>query len=189
MKMLVKTMSGRIQITTWRLAMQARPSRPPRPLPEKARVERMEHVPLHFYRYLYETIGAPWAWVDRRWMGDAELASHVQSQDVEVHVGYLDGVPFGYFELDARTAGSIELAYFGLMPEWIGRGVGLALLEASVARAWDWAEARDATRVWVHTCSLDHPRALEIYGRAGFAVFEEETHDEWDPRPLPVSQR
>jgi GNAT superfamily N-acetyltransferase len=182
--------SGRIRIITWRLAMQARPTTAPRALPEAARVEHVRALPLHFYRYLYETVGAPWAWVDRRWMGDAELASHVQHKEVEVHVGTLEGVPFGFFELDARTPGSIELAYFGLMPEFVGRGVGLALLEAAVARAWDWAGSLgNVSRVWVHTCSLDHPRALEVYRRAGFTVFETEEHEEWDPRPLPISPR
>ena len=170
--------------------MQSRPTQAPRALPLGARVEHVHPMPLHFYRYLYETVGAPWAWVDRRWMGDAELASHVQSKDVEVHVATLHGAPVGFFELDARTPGSIELAYFGLMPESVGRGLGLTLLELAVVRAWDWASVRgDVTRIWVHTCSLDHPRALEIYRRAGFMVFEEEAHEEWDPRPLPVSTR
>lgn len=177
---------GRILVTTWHLAMHARPEHALRPLPEGTRVDAAPSIPLGFYRYLYETVGAPWCWVDRRMMGDAELASLVHAEGVEVHVAYADGAPAGYFELDAREAGSVELAYFGVVPAWIGRGLGLSLLQRAVQRAWSLP---GTARVWVHTCSLDHPRAKSMYERAGFTTFHVHDHEEWDPRPLPISPR
>ena len=183
---------GRIVVTTWHLEMRRAPDRE-RQLPAGASVSHAPAIPLSFYRYLYETVGAPWCWVDRRWMGDAELASHVHDAEVEVHVAYVGGAPAGYFELDVRKLASereIELAYFGLVPWQIGGGLGGPLLDAAIARAWTVGRERGALeRLWVHTCSLDHPRARAAYGRAGFVECEAHGHEEWDPRPLPVSVR
>lgn len=82
-------------------------------------------------------------------------------------MAYVSGTPAGYFELETQTDGNIEIAYFGLLPSFIGHGLGGALLTAAVERAW----ALGARRVWVHTCSLDHPRALPGYQARGFRVF------------------
>lgn len=173
-------------VTTWYLEMKARPAAPARGTPQGVRLEHAPAPPLHFYRYLYETVGAPWLWSDRRRMSDEELASHVHDAHVEVWVAYRAGIPLGYFELDRRMEGACELAYFGLFPDAIGQGLGAWLLEAAVARAWSDAGTE---RLWVHTCSLDHPRALGIYERAGFARYAETSAEVWDPRPLPISPR
>jgi GNAT superfamily N-acetyltransferase len=179
---------GRIAVTTWHLETRSRSQGVPRALPPGARVEHAPRIPLPFYRYLYETVGAPWCWVDRRWMGDAELASLVHPEGVEVHVAYVDGAPAGYFELDARCDGEVELVYFGLAPERIGTGLGMPLLEQAIARAWALGGA-GTERVWVHTCSLDHPRARAAYERAGLVQYAVHEHEEWDPRPLPSAPR
>jgi GNAT superfamily N-acetyltransferase len=104
---------------------------------------------------------------------------------VETWVAYLAGTPAGYFELEAQAEGNVEITYFGLLPQFIGRGLGGPLLTATVERAW----AMGARRVWVHTCSLDHPSALPGYQARGFRVFEVE-HAEQDlpdtpPGPWP----
>jgi GNAT superfamily N-acetyltransferase len=90
------------------------------------------------------------------------------------------GVPAGYAELDCRHSGEIELAYFGLIPEFIGRGLGAYFLAWAVDRAWQ----REPRRLWVHTCSLDHPRALATYRAIGFAEYARESVRIADPRPL-----
>ena len=79
----------------------------------------------------------------------------------------VSGTPAGYFELETQAGGNAEIAYFDLLPQFIGRGLGGALLTATVERAW----AIGASRVWVHTCSLDHPNALPGYQARGFRVF------------------
>jgi GNAT superfamily N-acetyltransferase len=141
---------------------------------------------LHFYRYLYETVGRDWLWVDRRRMGDGELEAIVRDPRVEVWVAYDDAGPAGYAELDRRVPAEVELAYFGLVPERIGRGVGPWLLDRAIRRAW---EEPDVRRLWVHTCSLDHPAARRTYEKLGFSVFRVEEAEVEDPRPLPVRPR
>jgi GNAT superfamily N-acetyltransferase len=123
-----------------------------------------------FYRYLYDTVGGGWQWRERRAMSDETLAAIVQHPLVETHVLYASGTPAGYAELDRRKADEIELAYFGLIPDFIGRGLGAYLLNWTVDRAWSYAPRR----FWVHTCTLDHPRALPNYMRAGFEPYKTE---------------
>jgi GNAT superfamily N-acetyltransferase len=124
---------------------------------------------LSFYRYLYDAVGGPWLWTERRLMPDADLARLLHDDRVEVHVLWAGGVPAGYAELDRRDRPDLQLAYFGLVPEFVGHGLGRYLLDQAVALAW----RRMPARVWVHTCDLDHPRALPLYREAGFAAYAE----------------
>jgi GNAT superfamily N-acetyltransferase len=141
---------------------------------------RAELPPLHFYRYLYETVGEPWLWYERRALDDDALSAIVHDPRVEVCVLYVDGCPGGYAELDARNPSEIEVAYCGLVPEFIGQGLGLYLIECAVERAW--SRDPEPSRVWVHTCTLDHPRALLAYQHAGFRAYNEEHETIDDPR-------
>ena len=180
---------GTLTVTTWTLEMRAVPSRALRRPPGGARIERVARPEVHLYRYLYETVGREWLWVDRRRMGDAELGEIIRHPAVELWVLYDGGAPSGYYELDGRVPDAVELAYFGLFPHAIGRGLGSALLDHSIGRAFELLPPGPAARFWVHTCSLDHPRALGTYQRAGFVVIDELTHPSPDPRPLPITPR
>ena len=138
--------------------------------PEPVTIQRAERPTLSFYRWLYDTVGADWDWYVRRRLSDDALAAIIHDDAVEVHVLYVRGVPAGYVEFDRRVEGEVEIAYFGLMPDWIGRGFGPALLAWALERAWSCGPRR----VWLHTCSLDHPKALAVYRRAGFEVYDRE---------------
>jgi GNAT superfamily N-acetyltransferase len=100
-------------------------------------------------------------------------------------VAYLSGTPVGYFELETQAGNEVELAYFGLLPTFIGRGLGSELLATAIERAWQ----REPNRVWLHTCSLDHPRALQNYQSQGFKPYkiEEEIRQLPDARLDPGS--
>jgi len=150
---------------------------PPRPAANIALL-LAEDPPVSFYRYLYNTVGEKWLWYERRVMGDAELADIIGSENVEVYVLYVGGVPAGYGELDRRKSPEIELAYFGLLPEFIGRGFGGFLLRWLIDQAWSY----EPTRLWVHTCTEDHPAALHAYQRHGFSPYDQETVEFDDPR-------
>ena len=153
---------------TW-LEMTSPDRRPAAPAwPERFTVRRAERPTVSFYRYLYDTVGADWDWYERRRLCDDALAAIVHDDAVEVHVLYVRGVPAGYVELDRRIADEVEIAYFGLVPDYIGRGLGPALLGWALERAWGYGPRR----VWLHTCSLDHPGALAMYRRAGFEVYD-----------------
>lgn len=134
---------------------------------------------VEFYRKLYHEVGSTFYWVDRRVMQDDELAAIIHHDLVDVLVLTAEEEPLGYAELDRRQADEIELAYFGLIPKAIGKGLGRFLLNHALRAAW----AHRPRRVWVHTCDLDHPAALPNYLKAGFAVYQERDIDQWIPEP------
>lgn len=164
-----------IPVTITKLEMTARPAalRPQlRHEHDNGRVMllKVKHPPVHFYRYLYETVGRAHVWVDRTRMSDEALAAIVQDEKVELYVLYCEGAPAGYAELDFRKPPDAELAYFGLVPDYIGRGLGGFLLATAIDIAW----TKPIERLWVHTNTLDHPRALPLYQQMGFVPYAQE---------------
>ena len=134
----------------------------------KIALMKVKNPQVHYYRYLYNTIGENYEWVDRQLLSDEELASEIQADGVELYVAYVDGAPGGYFELDSRKGNDVWLAYFGIMPQFIGTGLGKWLLHEALVTGW--AKKPDAMRV--ETCTLDHPRALPLYQRMGFSPYK-----------------
>jgi GNAT superfamily N-acetyltransferase len=106
--------------------------------------------------------------VERKRMSDHQLAAIVQNDQVEIYVLYVGGVPAGYSELDFRRLPEVDLSYFGIMPEFIGLGLGPYLLRWTIAEAW----RRGPNRLTVNTCTLDHPAALPLYQRLGFRAYD-----------------
>jgi GNAT superfamily N-acetyltransferase len=151
------------------LQMTALPARSARPAPRPDLEIRRARCPtVSFYRYLYAAVGEHWTWTVRRCLSDAELAAILRDPKVEVNVLWVAGVPAGYAELDRRTPPDIEIGYFGLMPEFIGQGLGGYLLDWAIHHAW----RMQPRRLWLHTCDLDHPRALGFYQRSGFRIYD-----------------
>lgn len=172
---------GKLRVVVTRLEMTHRPRLPAPPPPAlKLAVLRVNSISVPFYRFLYNTVGAPWLWYERRRMSDDRLAAIVQHPEVDVYVLYAGGEPAGYAELDRRRMPDIELAYFGLMPAFIGRRLGPWFLHWVVDTAW----AHSPERLWVPTCNLDHPKAITTYQRAGFVPFRQDAKLITDPRPL-----
>ncbi len=141
------------------------------PRPE-TRVERAHACPPSFFRYLYAEVGRNYHWTDRLSWTDEQVAARLADPHVSVHVLYVQGSPAGYFELERHDDGASEIAYFGLLPEFLGRGLGKYLLSVAVETAW----SAGASRVWLHTCTLDDPAALPNYVRRGFVPFREEVY-------------
>ena len=166
------------------LEMLARPTLPPLqpPLGKKLALMRAEPPSLSFYRYLYDAVGRDWRWTLRKRVRDAELRAIIEDPAVEIDVLHVAGVPAGFSELDRRRTPEIELAYFGLAPEFIGQGLGAYFLNWTVRRAWEYTPER----LWVHTNTLDHPRALGLYQRMGFVVYDRVSAiADADPDPTP----
>jgi len=175
-----------IDDTVTYLDMRAHPSGPRlHPPPGKIALIRAESCSVSFYRYLYQAVGESCLWYVRREWDDARLAAHLNRETTEIFVLYVGGVPAGYFELDASDRRETELSYFGLMPEFIGRGLGQFLLQAAIDRAW----SRPLDRLRVNTCTFDHPRALPNYQRAGFVVYDRRAVSFPDPRERGVLPR
>lgn len=138
----------------------------------RVRIERTAALPAAFYRYLYREVGRPWHWIDRLGWRDDDVRRHLARREVGVWLLYHAESPAGFFELCGHEDGSTEVAYLGLLPEFVGQGLGKPLITAAVEEAW----AGGANRVWLHTCTLDHPKALAGYIARGFRPFKEETY-------------
>jgi ribosomal protein S18 acetylase RimI-like enzyme len=168
------------------LEMTAKPRRVPAPVPAgKLALLRVERCPVAFYRYLYNTVGEPWLWFERRRWSDTRLAGYLARADIEISVLHVGGVPAGFFELERAATGDTEICYFGLVPEFIGQGLGGYFLRAALDAAW----TGPTSRVWVHTSTYDHPRALGNYQRAGFRVYERRSVVFDDPRAAGILPR
>ena len=126
-----------------------------------------------FYLDLYQLVGGPWHWWERLAMPETELAELLADPLVEVRVAYVERQPVGFGELDFRQPEEVELKYLGLLPNYIGPGLGSWLLARLLRRAW--SRPLPPRRVWLHTCDLDHPRAIEFYRQAGFELYKTET--------------
>jgi GNAT superfamily N-acetyltransferase len=141
---------------------------------------RVAHPSPDLNRFFYATVGAAYHWGDRLRWTQADWMRYLDRQALQTWVLSEHGAPAGYCEFEAQDAGSVEIAYLGLLPQWVGKRIGAHLLSVAVDRAWRFP----AQRVWVHTCTLDHPHALQNYIDRGFRLFREErTRVTLPPKP------
>jgi GNAT superfamily N-acetyltransferase len=136
----------------------------------RARVVRRSPCPVATYRRLYKEVGGDWYWHDRLEWSDDTLAAHLARPEIAVFELMVGDESAGYFELGKHTDGSVEIVYFGLNPRCIGKKLGGPLLSRAVEEAWKFG----ASKVWLHTCTLDSERALPNYLARGFAPFKTE---------------
>ncbi|MGH7622939.1 MAG: GNAT family N-acetyltransferase [Gemmatimonadaceae bacterium] len=137
-----------------------------------ARFIRDDCITVQRYRALYRDVGSSWHWHDRDAWTDEELAAYLAKPNVHVWECLIGDETAGYFELSQADDGAVEIVYFGLVGAFIGRGLGGAMLTRAVQEAW----ALGALRVWLHTCTLDSPRALPNYLARGFTPARKETY-------------
>ena len=158
-------------VTTYYLEMsdpaQLRPATPPA---EPCTLVRAEILTPELSRYFYTAVGGAWYWMMRLPWSYADWQTLLSQPGFETWYGVDRGAPVGYFELLPHPDGSVEIDSFGLLPHFIGRGLGGQLLTAAIKRSW----AKGAQRVTVHTCSLDGPHALHNYQARGFRLVREE---------------
>ncbi len=160
-----------MSVTTWSLEMR-NPSQLRRaPRSSALEVRECTFAQYQVNRFLYAFVGGPWAWTDKLSWSDEQWRVWVENPQLRTWIAYGNGTPVGYFELHHQPGDSVEIAYFGLAPGFIGRGFGGDLLSRAIECAWAWG----ARRVWVHTCTLDHPSALANYQARGLVVYQEQT--------------
>ena len=124
-----------------------------------------------FNRFLYELVGEPWHWTDKKDWTEEHWREYVEDENLRTWVAWKGGSLAGYYELQQQENDAIEIIYLGLTLPFIGKGYGGYLVSHAIQSAWGWG----AKRVWVHTCSLDHPSALLNYQARGFKVYKTET--------------
>lgn len=134
---------------------------------------RIDPSDIDRYRRMYRDVGGAWSWVDRLKWPDDRIRLHLSAPKVAVWELSVQGAFAGYFELEHLEDGSVEIAYFGLVPAFFGKRLGAAMLARAVDEAW----AMGATRVWLHTCTLDSPHALPNYKARGFDEFKVERYE------------
>lgn len=175
---LARVDDGEIATIVTSLQMIVRPR--PKPLPPSPlRLDRWGGPAPDHYRALFRRIGGPWLWFSRLVIDDAALTAIIHHPAVELYVATgAAGIELGMLELDFREDRACELAYVGLVPELTGLGNGRWLIANALQLAW----RREVERVWVHTCTLDHPRALGFYVAAGFLPFARAVETFADPR-------
>lgn len=137
------------------------------------------------YLDVYRRIGADLLWFSRLCASRDQLVSTLTDPDYAVYALSCDGKDQALLELDFRNEKECELAFFGVSPALVGRGVGQALMQKAIALAW----SKPIRRFWVHTCTLDHPRALPFYLRSGFTAYHRQVEVADDPRLAGVLPR
>ena len=120
-----------------------------------------------FNRFLYHYVGAKWDWNDKKEWTEKQWQDYAEHKSLKTYVGFVEATPIGYYELQAQDMNTVQIMYFGLEPGFIGKGYGGQLLTNAVRQAWSWK----AKRVWVSTCDLDHPAALQNYLKRGFKLY------------------
>ncbi|MCB1389676.1 MAG: GNAT family N-acetyltransferase [Rhodobacteraceae bacterium] len=158
---------------TW-LEMDRRPSYgwPSLPVGRDAMLVHADTPPWWWFLTLYDAVGRDYAWTDKHALAPDEIEVWIQHPDVSLFTLMGKGWPKGFFMLDGREEGVCDLAYFGLVPQAVGKGLGSWLLKTAILTGWDRPGTR---RMTVNTCTLDHPRALQQYQRMGFAPVRTET--------------
>jgi GNAT superfamily N-acetyltransferase len=153
------------------------PPRPERAEPQWS-VRPVAAPGVDWYRALYRRVGGPYLWASRLALDDAHLAAILRDPPVAVFA-FADGASEeGLLELDFRIEGECEIVYFGVTERFVGSGAGRFVMNRAVEAAW----ARPIRRLWLHTCTLDHPRAIPFYERSGFVQYKREIEIFADPR-------
>ncbi|MBF9035202.1 GNAT family N-acetyltransferase [Rhodobacterales bacterium HKCCE2091] len=160
-----------VSYRTTYLEMPTNPGLAEPALPPGNRLELAEKPPLWYFLALYDAVGREWEWQDRHLQDPADVQAFLSDPRMELWTLTASGWIHGFFQLDFPEPGVCDLAYFGLVPEAVGKGLGRRLLTIAIAKAW----AREGVEtLTVNTCTLDHPAALPLYRSMGFEPVREE---------------
>jgi GNAT superfamily N-acetyltransferase len=164
-----KTSSARRSITVHYLEMR-NPSdlRPKRSAYPEFRVDEALVKQWEVNRFLYALVGGGWEWTFRTNWPPERWRAYVEDPRLRTFIARFGGAVAGYYELRMQEGPEVEIGIFGLAPHFTGKGLGGALLTDALERAW----ATGPRRVWLHTCSLDHPSALPNYRARGMHVYD-----------------
>ena len=183
--MALKKPGQRVRYTVTYLEMTARPATPIPHVPTGSPLALIaaENPPVEYFLYLYNAVGAAYEWTDWLKHTRQQQEAFVGDPKVELFTLMVDGWPGGFFVLDTRQPDTCDLAFFGLVPQAMGRGLGAWFLGCAIHMGWD---RPGVTRMTVSTNTLDHPRALAFYQRMGFVPVRREDKTRKLTRPREV---
>jgi ribosomal protein S18 acetylase RimI-like enzyme len=159
-------------ITTYLEMRSPEELRPKRCADHRFQVREQKERDWVLNRDLYFAVGENWDWIDKRPWTDEQWKQYATAPELRTFAAYYDNVLAGYYELRRDDQSEVEIVYFGLLPDFIGRGLGGALLTNAIEEAWRMSPA--PSRVWVHTCNRDHPSALANYEARGMEIYRVE---------------
>lgn len=169
---------GKVAAIVTYLQMFQRPQARPGPSDQSWVLQKAEFFSMKDYRLLFRRVGQDWLWFSRLKLGDDELNQILDHPRYETYVLTVNGENRGLLELDFRFEGESEISFFGLTPEMLGRGAGRWLMNRALEIAW----SRPVRRLWLHTCTFDHPGAVAFYVRSGFQPYRRQVEVADDPR-------
>lgn len=168
----LKPKSRQVRMRRWHLHMTNRRDwKPVARQPAGIVLRRAGHPSPEFARFLLTAVGGDWYWTDRYPWSWQRWKTYLSGPGIQLWVFYVKDTPIGYFEL-RRKAQDVEIALFGLMREFQGKGYGAWTLSEAIRHAWDMVPG--VARVRLHTCELDHPAALPNYQKLGFRVYNQD---------------
>ena len=153
------------------------PDRAAPPLPGFA-IRHVERPEVAWYRDLYRRIGEDWLWFSKAVMPDERLAAILRNPTTMILVLEQDGLATGLAELGLAKPGEIEIVMFGVVPRATGTGAARALMDAALTQTM----RTGVERVWLHTCTFDHPAAVRFYLDRGFRAYKFAIEVSDDPR-------
>jgi GNAT superfamily N-acetyltransferase len=177
--------AGKIASIVTFLEMSSPPPERGGPARPDLSLRRVTYVDPAWYRELFTRIGREWLWASRLLLSDRELGGILNHPATELYVPMSEDREIGFLEFDFRVEHEAELVFFGLVPEAVGGGAGRWLMNKALRLAW----RPEIRRVWLHTCTLDHPAAAEFYRRSGFVPYRAAVEIGPDPRALGLLPR
>ncbi len=159
-------------ITIYHLEMLSPQAQAPAPDNPGLSVQECEVAQYALNRFMYQLVGRDWQWRERLSWTDEQWRDYAERDSLRTWLALHRGSPAGYYELERQPGNQVEIKYFGLARPFIGKGFGRYLLSNALQSAWAWDNPE---RVWVHTCTLDHPGALSNYRARGMRLFKTET--------------
>jgi len=139
---------------------------------EELILEKVSPPNIEINKFFYKNIGQKHRWVDRLIWDNLKWVSYIENNNVYTYILKLKDDLVGYFEIiNDETSKSSEIAYFGILENFIGKKIGGYFLSEAIKICFN----NYSNRVWVHTCTLDHKNALKNYLKRGMKIFREET--------------
>lgn len=155
-----------IKVKTYYLEMLNQPDYGILYKPEESKIDKWINPKSNDYLKMYKEVGDDWGWTGRTKISESELESILKSSNNHIYELKIKNNRAGFIELFEKSNNEVEIIYFGLLKEYIGKGIGGYLLKWGILKAWDFLP----NKVTVHTCEYDAKQALNVYKKFGFKL-------------------
>ncbi|MBM3725376.1 MAG: GNAT family N-acetyltransferase [Acidobacteria bacterium] len=169
---------GRLASVVTYLEMTEPPPARPAVLPPDCTLRWEPNPDADDYLELFLRVGTPWLWFGHLRLPKEELADLLKHSPMDLLLLRRQNRGEGLLVLDRREFPEVELSYFGVTERMMGTTAARAMINAALERVW----SLETSRFWLHTCTLDHPRALAFYRRTGFRPYKRAVEVFQDPR-------